>query len=154
MPATPAPSPHVLIAEAFAHWVPYFNSVDPEEVINQFPNAQAWAWMKNNIPFFECADKEMEKIYYFRWWTFRKHIKETPAGRIITEFISPVRHAGFYNSISCALGHHLAEGRWIFDQSLLDEYARFWFHADNGKPEPRFHRYSQWVIAAMWDRVS
>ena len=38
-------------------------------------------------------DKTIEQIYYYRWWTFRKHIKQTPAGRIVTEFIEPVRHA-------------------------------------------------------------
>src|SRR3990172_5360615 len=28
-------------------------------------------------------------FYYFRWWTFRKHIKQTPAGLVLTEFITP-----------------------------------------------------------------
>ena len=31
-----------------------------------------------------------------------------------------MRHAGSYNSISCALGHHIAEARWLRDQTLLD----------------------------------
>ena len=56
--------------------------------------------MAENIPLFTCPDTAMEEMYYYRWWTFRKHIKQTPAGRIITEFITPVRHAGSYNSIS------------------------------------------------------
>ena len=50
------------------------------------------------------------------------------------------------------LGHHLAEGRWLREQKFLDEYTRFWFRADNGKPEARFHRYSQWTHSAIYDR--
>ncbi len=137
----------------YAHHVDYFNTMEPEEVINQFPNSVSWNWMLDNIPFFDCSDRAIEEMYYYRWWTFRKHIKETPAGRILTEFITPVRHAGLYNSISCALGHHLAEGRWIYDQSILDEYTLFWFTADEGKPEKRFHAYSSWLQWALYERA-
>ena len=104
------------------------------------------------VPLFECPDKDIEKVYYFRWWTFRKHIKQTPAGIIVTEFIEPVRHAGTHNSISCALGHHLAEGRWIRNQSYLDEYTRYWFFGNDGQPDAKFHNYSSWFAAAVRDR--
>ena len=70
------------------------------------------------MPLFDCPDGDFEEIYYFRWWTFRKHIKQTPDGRVLTEFITPVSHAGPYNTISCAVGHHLAEGRWLRDQTV------------------------------------
>src|SRR5262245_33470259 len=142
----------LLAADDFKHYVDHFNATDNEDIVNLIPNAQSWDWIARNAPLFSCPDGAMEEMYYYRWWTFRKHIKETPAGLILTEFITPVRHAGSYNSISCALGHHLAEGRWLRDQKLLDEYSRFWFRGSDGKPEPRFHKYSQWVAAAMWDR--
>src|SRR5688500_5000708 len=127
-----------LHADEFCHYVERFNATDVEDVVNLIPNARAWAWMRASIPFFECPDKTIEEIYYYRWWTYRKHIKQTPAGRVMTEFISPVSHAGAYNTISCALGFHLAEGRWLRDQKFLDEYTRFWFRGDNGKPQPHF----------------
>ena len=44
------------------------------------PNADAADWMAANVPLFDCPDATFEKIYYFRWWTFRKHIKQTPQG--------------------------------------------------------------------------
>jgi hypothetical protein len=142
-----------LNADEFKHYVDAFNADDQEDIVNLIPNAGAWEWMTQNVPLFTCSDKDIERIYYYRWWTFRKHIKQTPAGIIVTEFIEPVRHAGTYNSISCALGHHLAEGRWIRDTRILDEYTRFWFRGgENGGPEYRFHRYSQWTAAAMLDR--
>ena len=142
-----------LNADDFKHYVDAFNADDNEETVNLIPNAAAWDWMSRNVPLFACPDKEIERTYYYRWWTFRKHIRQTPRGIIVTEFIDPVRHAGTFNSISCALGHHLAEGRWIRDRRILDEYTRFWFRGNHdGGPEYRFHRYSQWTAAAMLDR--
>jgi Bacterial alpha-L-rhamnosidase 6 hairpin glycosidase domain len=142
----------ILQADQLKHYVDRFNTMEPEGVVNLISNAQAWEWMTANIPLFSCPDPTIEEIYYFRWWSFRKHIKETPAGMIVTEFIEPVRHAGTYNSISCATSHHLAEGRWLRDQNFLDQYTRFWFRSNEGKPEYRFHRYSSWIAAAMFDR--
>ena len=142
----------VLSAETFKHYVDYFNSMEDEPVINAIPNAQSWAWMKENIPLFECPDKDFEQIYYYRWWIYRKHIKETPDGFVLTEFITPVKHAGIYNTISCALGHHLYEGRWLKNQQYLNEYVLFWFRSSDGGPAKRFHKYSSWVADALYNR--
>jgi hypothetical protein len=143
----------VLQPDDFKYYIDEFNSLEPvEDVVNVIPNAQSWDWLHQNAPLFTCPDRTIEKIYYYRWWTFRKHIKQTPAGLILTEFITPVSHAGAYNSISCAFGHHLAEGRWLRDQRVLDEYTRFWFRGNEGQPQPKFHFYSQWAHAAMWQR--
>src|SRR5258708_1242737 len=114
----------VLNADHFRHYVEFFNATYKEEVVNHIPDAQAWEWMKQNIPFFTCPDRDVEQIYYFRWWTYRKHIKETPAGFIITEFLKPVKHAAEYNALSCAFGHHVAEGRWLHDQKCVEQDIR------------------------------
>ena len=66
----------------FKHYVDAFNAADTEDIVNLIPNAAAWDWMAQNVPLFTCPDKEIERIYYYRWWTFRKHIKQTPAGTI------------------------------------------------------------------------
>ncbi len=117
------------------------------------PNAQAWNWIVANAPLFNCPDAQFEETYYFRWWTYRKHIEQTPVGRVITEFLHSVSHAGPYNTISCSFGHHLAEGRWLRDQTPLDEYTRFWFHSgDDGGPAKHFHQYSSWAAAALHER--
>jgi len=55
------------------------------------------------IPLLDCPDKTIEKTYYYRWWTLRKHWKETPDGHILTEFLPSVGWAGPYNSINCLL---------------------------------------------------
>lgn len=145
----------ILNPDRFVPLVESFNATDPQEdIVNLIPNAQAHEWMTENVPLFECSDATIERVYLYRWWTYRKHLKETPAGVIVTEFIAPVRHAGSYNSISCALGFHLAEGRWIREKRYLEEYTRFWFQAgEGGTPEPKFHNYSSWLPVAMLDRA-
>ena len=99
----------VLDASDFRHHVEFFNGMEPENIVNHVPNRESWVWMRENIPFFECPDKSFEQIYYFRWWTFRKHLKKTPEGFVFTEFLDKVGHSGKYNTISCALGHHICE---------------------------------------------
>ena len=112
----------------------------------------AWNFLKENIPLFECPDKGFEQIYYYRWWTFRKHIKKTPGGFVITEFIAPVGHSGIHNTISCALGHHIYEGRWLKNQLYLNDYVLFWFRKNNGGPQSHLPKYSNWVADALYRR--
>lgn len=142
----------VLKPEAFAAAVERFNRMEDEPVVNAIPNAGAWSWLERNAPRFECPDPAVQEIACYRWWTYRKHLKSTPQGFVVTEFLAPVRHAGVENTVSCAFGHHLAEGRWLRDRRPLDDYARFWFRGSAGKPQPHFHRSSSWAAAALYDR--
>ena len=108
-------------------YVASFNATDDELYIQEFDNSEAADFMKANVPYFECPDKELEKTYYFRWWTFRKHIKETEVGHVITEFLPPVRWAGPYNTINCPACFHIREGRWLKDElGILAQYIDFW----------------------------
>jgi hypothetical protein len=142
----------VLKPAAFAPHNARFNAMEDENVTNLVPNARALDWLAANIPRFECPDPEVEEIYYFRWWSFRKHLKQTTNGFVFTEFLVPMRHAGPHNTISCAAGHHLAEGRWLYEQRYLDDYIRFWLRGHAGKPQPHFHQFSSWFAAAVWER--
>jgi hypothetical protein len=142
----------ILPPEAYAHHIERFNGMEDENWTNVVSNAQSWDWLKANIPLFECPDAEVQETYYFRWWSFRKHLVRTPGGFLFTEFLLPVRHAGDANTISCAAGHHLTEGRWLTDQRYLDDYIRYWLRGNRGKPQPHFHHYSSWFAAAVYDR--
>lgn len=124
-----------------------FNKLDRFGASNVIANDQAADWLEANAPALECPDKDIEETYYFRWWTYRKHIRKTPAGMIITEFLPDVPWAGKYNSISCAASHHIYEGRWLRNPEYLDDYSRFWFR---GGGEPR--RYSFWAADAIYAR--
>ena len=142
----------LLRPEAFAHHIQRFNSMENENLTNFVSNARSWEWLRTNVPFFECPDQEVEEIYYYRWWSFRKHLVSTPAGFVLTEFLGPAKWAGAFNTISCAAGHHLAEGRWLRDPRYLDDYIRFWLRGNDGRPQPHFHKFSSWFAAAVYDR--
>jgi hypothetical protein len=145
---------HPLLApESFRHYIDDFNRTFREEVVNYIPDAQAWEWMQANIPLFTCPDREIEQLYYYRWWAWRKHIRQTPAGLLVTEFLKPVKHAGEYNALSCAFGHHVAEGRWLRDPRFLDGDIRFWLGSEeSGGIRANFHQFSGWAGAALYDR--
>jgi hypothetical protein len=147
--AAQAPAAAVLKAADFKNHIDTFNQNDRELYVQHVPNAAAWEFLKDNVPLLECPDKELEETYYFRWWTYRKHIKQTPDGFIITEFLPQVGWSGKHNSINCAAGHHLYEGRWLRDPKYLDDYAVFWFRKGG---DPR--RYSFWAADALWARYT
>ena len=82
--------------------------------------------MKITFPRFSSSDHELNITYDYRCSLYQKHVKETPAGHVITEFLPNVPWAGIYNTISCAASHHFRDGRWMQDTTPLSEYARFW----------------------------
>jgi len=125
-----------------------FNAMDDEGVVNAIPNAQAAAWLEANVPRFVCADAEVEEIYWFRWWSLRKHLKRDPASGCwtFTEFITKPR------PVSSALGHHLMELRWLRAQDYVDDYVTYWLRGHDGGPQLHLHKYSQWLAYALWQR--
>jgi hypothetical protein len=138
--------------DQFRHHVEFFNSMVPEDPVTTIPNAHAWEWMLANIPFFSCPDAATEQIYYYRWWTYRKAIEATPVGYIITEFLKPVSHAGEYNALSCALGHHVSEGRWLRDHRYIDEDIHYWLRGGaGGGLAKNLHQFTGWVAWAVAD---
>ncbi len=146
--AVPASQPEgALKADDFRHYVEAFNRDDAELYRQHVPNARSWEFLRDNMPLFACPDAGIEQTYYFRWWTYRKHLKETPDGFVITEFLPSVPWAGKHNAISCPAGHHLYEGRWLRDPRFLDDYSVFWFRKGG---DPR--HYSFWAADALWAR--
>jgi predicted GH43/DUF377 family glycosyl hydrolase len=122
-----------------------FAVLRPQDLVNG--NADDTSWITQNVPLFESSDRELQEVYYYRWHVYRRHIKPTPDGYVITEFLPDVPWAERYNTISCAAGHHFYEGRWIRDPKYLNDYATFWFR-EGGEPR----RYSFWAADAMWAR--
>ncbi|RYZ30199.1 MAG: glycoside hydrolase [Chitinophagaceae bacterium] len=140
------------VDEKFANYVSYFNAVDSEYAVNYVPNAKAQDWLSQNIPVFEAPDTTLEKIYYYRWWALRKHLKQTPDGFVFTEFITPIGHAGKHNTVSSGLGHHINELRWLRDKKYLDDYINFWLHVDPKTPKPHLRAFSSWLQDAVYNR--
>ena len=87
--------------------------------------------MKIEFPKFVSTDNELNITYNYRCELYRRHVKETPSGYVITEFLPDVPWAGIYNTISCAASHHFRDGRWMHDSAPLEDYARFWCNEGN-----------------------
>ena len=125
----------------------------PEDVANAIPNALAWPWLASNVPFFDCPDAEFLRTYYYRWWVFRRHLKGTPDGWTMSEFILPVPWADQHNAIAAAASHDVMDGRWLREPRYMDDWLRFWLKPDAaGKLREGGFRYSHWLPAAVWQR--
>ena len=149
---TPLPDAAVLKADDYRFHVDYFNAMEDENIAQAIPNAQAWEWMKNNIPLFECPQKNFEEIYYYRWWTLRKHIRETPLGYVMTEFLIPRSYADKYNMIACAIGHHLYESRWLRNKAYVNQYIHAWYRGNEGQAMRLLRKFSSWTADALFNK--
>ena len=109
-----------------------FNAQDEEPYHGDIRNADAEDFLCAEIPRFECPDPVFEEIWYFRWWSFRKHIKSTPYGRVFLEFMPDVPWAGNFNTINCPAAHQLHEARWFNNKKIAEEYLAFWLNPETG----------------------
>lgn len=142
----------VLSYRDFAHYANYFNSMEDENIVQAIPNEQSSEWMEANIPLFECPQQNFEEMYYYRWWTLRKHIKETPVGYAMTEFLVNRSYADKYNLIACAIGHHIYESRWLRNPEYLNQIIHTWYRGNEGKPMAKMMNFSSWNIDALFNR--
>ncbi len=134
----------VLRYDDFAHYAERFNSMEDENIVTTIPNAASSEWMRNNIPLFDCPQENFREMYYYRWWTLRKHIKRTPVGYGMTEFLVDRSYADRYNLIACAIGHHIMETRWLRDTTYLHQILRTWYFGNEGKAMSKMNKFSSW----------
>ena len=143
----------VLDYDDYAHYAAYFNTMEDENIVTTIPNAQSSEWMRRNIPLFDCPQVNFREMYYYRWWTLRKHIKRTPVGYGMTEFLVQRSYADRYNLIACAIGHHVMESRWLRDTTYLHQILRTWYYGNDGQAMTKMNKFSSWNPAAvleMW----
>ena len=136
----------------FSHYADYFNGMEDENIAQAIPNAKASEWMEENIPLFECPQRNFEEMYYYRWWALRKHIKETPVGYGMTEFLVQRSYSDKYNLIACAIGHHIYESRWLRDPKYLDQIIHTWYRGNDGGPMNKMNKFSSWNADAVLAR--
>lgn len=127
------------------NYIDSFNAGDEELFPQKITNSQAADFLREQIPLLDCPDPVLEKTYYFRWWTYRKHIKETQIGHVITEFLPPVKWAGPYNTINCPACFHIREGRWLKDdEGIIAQYIDFWLNEQGDA-----YKYTSWLCHAV-----
>jgi hypothetical protein len=124
--------------------------LDKQKLLDRetFWDNRDWDWYKQNIPFFECPDADIQTTYYYRWGLLTKHLTygSPNTGYVFTEFIDRPFWSGTYGAISCPAGHQLYEARWLRDPRYARDYLRYWFHTPGAQPR----RYSTWLADAAW----
>lgn len=112
-------------------------------------NNKDWAWYKNNIPFLETPDKDIDRTYYYRWDNLTLHLVygSPVSGYACTEFIDRPWWSGKYGTISCAAGHQLYEMQWLRDPQYWENFAQYWFKTPGAQPR----NYSTWLADAIWN---
>jgi len=100
-----------------------YQVLDHKKLASAYFNTDA-QWYLDNIPFFECSDKQLEQVYYYRWKMYKAHIRHVGTNEyVITEFIN---HADWdrdpYCTIDAASMHHIYEGRWLKDDRYINGY--------------------------------
>ena len=106
-------------------------------------------WFLQNTPFFECSDKQIEQVYYYRWKLYKAHIRNVGPGEyVITEFINDVTwDRDPYSTINAATMHHIYEGRWLKDDRYMNSYIDYMFqHGGNNRS------YSESIADAAYAR--
>ena len=118
-----------------------------DRLANQYYQDDA-QWYLDNIPFFECSDKQIEQVYYYRWKLYKAHIRNIGDNRyVITEFINHVPwDREPYCTINAASMHHIYEGRWLKDSRYMDGYIDYLYHGGNDR------RYSESISDAAYAR--
>ncbi len=98
-----------------------------------------WPWLEENIPLFDCSNKEFEEMYYFRWFAWEKHVVHTPDhGYLITEWLHrpDLPNGGV---LPDAAPFHLGEARWLRNPEIAEDYARYWISPD---ARPRLYSFA------------
>ncbi|KAI7556142.1 hypothetical protein KC317_g12454, partial [Hortaea werneckii] len=81
-------------------------------------------WYQDRIPYFECSDKKIQDVFYYRWKIFRAHQRDTGIrGYVSTEFLEDVSwQLEPWATLNDATGFHLGEGQWLRDRRFADDY--------------------------------
>jgi hypothetical protein len=124
--------------------------LDKQKTLEKFDfwSNHDWEWYKQNIPFLETPDIEIDKTYYYRWEVVTIHLVygSPESGYATTEFIDRPWWSGAFGTISCPAGHQLYDFRWMRDQTYVKDYAKFWFRTPGAQPQ----NYTNWIGDAVW----
>ena len=124
--------------------------IDKQQVFEEHDwwDNRDWSWYRSNIPFFDSPDTAINEVYYYRWELITKHLVygSPHTGYTFTEFLDRPFWSGTYGSISCPLGHQFYEVRWLKNDRIIRDFARYWFETPGAEPRS----YSNWYGDSMW----
>jgi hypothetical protein len=105
--------------------------------------------LKENIPYIDIPDTQIQDVYYYRWSSIVRHLRYTTAGTgyILTEFMQPVGYAQALNTIDAAAGHQIDEARWLRGKFYNDDYITVYTRGPGNTTQ-----YTHWIIDAAFRR--
>ncbi len=126
--------------------------LDPDQILAA-QGLQEPQWFKDNIPFVDTPDPNINGVYYYRWSTHKRALRYTTAGAgyIATEYDNPTWYAGdtSYSGLSDAAGYHILDGRWLRNRTYIDDYINYWLI---GAGQTSSRVYSEWITSAAYRR--
>ena len=120
------------------------NILDHETPIKQYYGK---TFLRENIPYVDIPDANIQNLYYYRWSTLQRHLRYTTAGTgyILTEFVQPVWYAKAFGTIDAAAGHQIDEARWLRSQFYSDDYIQVYTRGPGDSTQ-----YSHWIQDAAY----
>lgn len=110
-------------------------------------------WYKDNIPFLDTPDTNINGVYYYRWSSYKRALRYTTPGTgyISTEYDQPVWYSGktSYSGLVDAAGYHILDGRWLRNPTYMDDYLNYWLR---GAGEPSARGFSESITSAAYQR--
>lgn len=118
--------------------------LDHEDPIRNFNGK---TFLRENIPYIDIPDKNIQDVYYYRWSSLARHLRYSIAGGgyVLTEFIQSVSWAKTFSTIDAAAGHQIYETRWLRAKFYDDDYTRFWMRGPGDSVA-----YTHWILDAAY----
>ncbi len=120
------------------------------------------SWFDGNIPYFDCSDPWVAKLYYHRAYVLRKNMMDPRLGRMSwpTQSEGRWRSTWYPNVISYGAAHQVREARWLCEERYWQGHVRTW--TENEKPDgiypghvtprgPAGGQYTDWITSAAWE---
>ena len=119
-------------------------------------------WFDANLPYFDCSDPWIRKLYYHRAYLSRKNMLDPRLGRLRepTQSEGRWRNDWYANVISYGAAHQIREARWLRDRKYAQGHLRTW--ADNEKADGVYPshvtsagaaggQYTDWITSTAWE---
>lgn len=120
------------------------------------------AWFDANVPYFDCSDPWVRKMYDHRAYVLRKNMLDPKLGRMQwpTQAEGRWRSTWYPNVISYGAAHQVREARWLRDPRYWQGHLRTW--AENQKADgvypshvtpkgPSGGQYTDWITSTAWE---
>ncbi len=151
----------ILKLTSYRNWIIRPDDQDARDIVaNQVAAYQGWFDAK--VPFFDCSNPWVRKMYDHRAYLLRKNTVAPKLGRMQwpTQSEGRWRSTWYANVISYGAGHQIREARWLRDPKYTQGHLRTWVtneksdgvYPSHVRPNgPADGQYTDWITSTAWD---